>query len=118
MDLAKKILILTLSLLFLSPTILPNLCSATELPSTKTDSSTCFSEPDHSHHQHPTCNNESKTPCPSNYSCCNLTAQIGTPYLIVLDFHFATSVEIFFHTLEVTKSLYHPPRPLLYPVVA
>lgn len=111
MDLAKKILILTLSLLFLSSTILPNLCSATELPSTKTDSSTCFSEPEHSHHEDPPCNNS--TPCPKNYTCCNLATLGPSPDFFVLNFYLATPAEISFQPSVITKSLYHPPRPHL-----
>ncbi len=113
MNLVKRILILILSLLFLSSTILPNLCSATELPSTKTDSSPYFSEPEHSHHQHPPCNNGSENPCQNKYSCCNLVAQSTISYFFILDSCHITPAETFIPSVGITKSLYHPPRLLL-----
>jgi len=111
MDLAKKILILTLSLLFLSPAILPNLCSATEPPSIQTCQSPYLSEPEHSHHEDPPCNNS--TPCSKNCTHCNLATLGPSPDFFVLNFYSVTPAKIFFQPSVITKSFYHPPRPHL-----
>ncbi len=114
MDLVKKILTIILSLLFLSTTIMPNLCPAIEPPSPLTDFCPSFSELDQGHHQHPMCYKGSRSPCQNKCSCCNLVPQSTiSSYFFILDFCYLTPAEIFIQFTGITKSLYHPPRSLL-----
>ncbi len=105
---AKRVLILFLSLfLFLSP-ILHNVCLGEGPPSTKADSNLYSFEESHPHHHPKTCH--SKTSCPNNFHCCIFLTESITVYFFNLDYYPATLPEIFSYPVEITKSVYHPPQ--------
>ncbi len=107
MNLAKKALILSFSLIFLFTPALIHICLATELLLTKAGSNSYSFEESHPHHHQTTCRN--KVSCEDNY-CCNLITEDAGSYFFGLDFHSLNAVETSSRPLEITKFFYHPPR--------
>src|SRR3989304_2644986 len=91
----RKFLIVPLLLIFLSLSILPYLCSATQSIMVRTSRTSYANEPNHSHQQHSPCSNN-KTACQTGYHCCNSFAAITVSYSFILSFHFLTLAEILF----------------------
>src|SRR4030042_1314927 len=109
MILIKPILISILSLIILSTPISLNLCSATEF-STADRSSSSYEENHPGHHQ-PSCTDcHNRSPCQYDHSCCNLAPPSTISYLAVLNSYPLNTAEILFQPLEITQSLFHPPR--------
>ena len=110
-NLINKILILTISIFFLSSTILADLCLAIEISTTKSCKSPILNgEPEHPHHQNNPCNNN--TPCPEGHICCSMCIQNRDPDFLISPYHKLIPEQIFIRPLIMTASLYHPPRPL------
>jgi hypothetical protein len=110
-NLVNNILILIISIFFLSSTILADLCLAIEISTTKSCESPILNdEPEHSHDQNLPCRN---TSCSNEYSCCNILIEYPDLNLFILSYHKLIPEQIFFQPLIMTTSLYHPPRSLL-----
>ena len=114
MNLTKRILVPIISLIFLSTPISVNFCLPTEPSTEESGSSFSCEENNPDHHQttsHDCPNN--KSPCQYAHSCCILVTHDTISYLFVLDSYPLNSAEILFQPLEMTKSLYRPPKFLL-----
>ncbi len=111
MNLTKRILVPIISLILLSTPISINFCLATE-PLTETEGHPHSSEENHSDHDQNPCHHN-KSPCQYAHSCCSLAIHDTISYLFVSDSFPLNSAEILFQPLEMTKSLYRPPKFLL-----
>ncbi len=106
MDLIEKILVPILSIMILLVPISVIFCLATA-SSTDIDTSLgCHDENHPNHHQ----TTHNKSPTPANHDCCNFAIESVAFYLLGLDSYPSNPPGISFHSFEITKSIYHPPR--------
>ena len=106
MDLIKKILVPILSIIILSAPISFNFCLATASSTDIDTSLSCHDENHPNHHQ----TTHNKSPTPANHDCCNLAIESVAFCLLGLDSYASNPPGVSFHPLEITKSIYHPPR--------
>ncbi len=113
MGLIRALFTIALSLLLLSSPVLANLCLTIEISAKGTSHNYCLDESDISHDEHSHDEDSScadKTSCPIKHTCCVSAIEGKISYLSILDSYPLDFAEILFQPLEITESLYRPPR--------
>jgi hypothetical protein len=95
-------------LYFVSFVMLPLVCFTEEIFSTDADHSSCVDQPNQSNHSSQPVKN--KMPCPNNHSCCNFITSNTANYFFALDSSQITAVETSAHPIEITASVFRPPK--------